>query len=154
MQPFRFKLFGPPRTKKTSSRIVAFGRPCYVCRKRPFQKIIPSEAFEEFEARSLTQSVVICAAIRALGISLPITEDVQVSALVYRDADRGDMTGFMQAIADVIQAPTENRKGMGIIRDDSQIASWDGTRLLIDRDRPRIEIEIKVIEPAQRELLT
>lgn len=38
------------------------------------------------------------------------------------------------------------RDGLGIIGDDSQIEHWDGTRLLVDRARPRIEVEVETLE--------
>jgi hypothetical protein len=149
----RFTIPTKPRTKKTSNRIVSFGKPCYSCKRRPFQKIIPSEAFEQMEAECMAYAPIIGSKLRAGGVSLPIADEVSVRALFFRDADRGDVTGYMQALADVLQEPNQNRKGMGIIRDDRQIVGWDGTRLLKDSVRPRIEVEISVIEPAQAELL-
>jgi hypothetical protein len=29
-----------------------------------------------------------------------------------------------------------------VLADDRQIASWDGSRLLIDRENPRVELEV------------
>jgi hypothetical protein len=46
-----------------------------------------------------------------------------------------------------------SRRGLGIIADDELIEHWDGTRLLLDKARPRIEIEINIIPPVQGELL-
>jgi hypothetical protein len=39
-------------------------------------------------------------------------------------------------------APKRSRTGLGLILDDKQIVSWDGSRLLIDRDRPRVELTL------------
>jgi hypothetical protein len=45
----------------------------------------------------------------------------------------------------------QSRQGLGIIMDDAQIKSTDGSRLLIDRDNPRVEITIEEFleEPVQ-----
>jgi hypothetical protein len=192
----RFTLGIAPRTKKTHSRIIGFGRPCGACGKKPLQKIAPSEQFAEFEEAALDEGRVLVPKLRAKGASLPITKPVHVKALFYRSAATGDVNGFQQALADVLQGErysiacpkckrgrtigmdtvqlgrfeleckgcghkwTANavqaklsRKGLGIIADDGLIAHWDGTRLMKDSARPRIEIEINVIEPAQGELL-
>lgn len=188
----RFALPVKPTTKKTSSRITGLGKPCHACGKRKIQRVMPSEQFEAFESAVLDEGAVIVPALRAKGASLPIMEPVHVRAMFYRDANRGDWSGFVQALADVLQGErytvacpkcergrkigfeivetgrfdleclgcghqwTGNatqaklsRRGLGIIGDDSQIVHWDGTRLLIDRERPRIEVEVIVIEPAQ-----
>lgn len=71
----------------------------------------------------------------------PIADDVEVTALVYRDAARGDLVGYLQAIGDVL-APY-NALAPRILVDDKQIRSWDGSRLLIDRDKPRVELLIR-----------
>ena len=44
------------------------------------------------------------------------------------------------------------RKGAGIIEDDVQIVSWDGSRLAKDAARPRIEVTVFVVEPEQAAL--
>lgn len=150
--PLRFTIFAIPRTKKTSSRLVGLGKKCFACGKRAHVKILPSEAFEVFEQTAVLQGMVLTGKIHALGQHLPIEGPVHVKALFYRDANRGDLTGYEQALADVLQAPTNRRKGIGIIRDDVQIKSWDGTRLLVDRENPRIEIEINRMDGEQGEL--
>jgi hypothetical protein len=63
----------------------------------------------------------------------PISRPVELRALVYRDADRGDLVGYLQAISDLLQAG-------GVIQDDRLIYSYDGSRLLLDRQRPRVEL--------------
>lgn len=199
MKQLRFTLLVRPATKKTGNRIVGMGKPCRSCGKRKFQRVLPSEQFEEFEASCLQIGAPIVAAIRGRlsdGATLPITKPVHVRALFYRDRGVGDWTGFTNALADVLQGErytvecpdcgrgrkigaetlqdgqfrleclgcgltwTGNaaqaklsRRGLGIIADDQLIKHWDGTRLLKDSARPRIEIEINVIEPDQGELL-
>jgi hypothetical protein len=192
LMTLRFALPIKPVTKKTSNRIAGLGKPCHACGKRKIQRVMPSEQFEAFESAVLDEGAVIIPALRSKGASLPITGPVHVRALFYRDADRGDVCGFQQALGDVLQGErytvacpncqrgrkigievvqtgrfdleclgcghgwTANatqaklsRRGLGIIADDSQIVHWDGTRLMIDRERPRIEVEVIVIEQAQ-----
>jgi hypothetical protein len=36
-----------------------------------------------------------------------------------------------------------------VVSDDRWIESWDGSRLLWDRERPRVEIELTAAEGAQ-----
>jgi len=60
---------------------------------------------------------------------------VHVKALFYRDADRGDLCGYQQAGGDALEAA-------GVVSNDKIIDSWDGSRRLIDRQNPRVEIEV------------
>ncbi len=115
-------LHGPPRTKKNSPRV--FGGVPH-----------PSAAFEEWNA--LVQPQLAIARARALE-PLPITTPVNARALFYRKALTGDACNFYQALADALQEG-------GIVKDDSLIVSWDGSRLLLDRANPRIIVSM---EPA------
>lgn len=45
--------------------------------------------------------------------------------------------------------PKRTRKGLGIISDDKLIQHWDGTRLLVDKANPRVELAISVIPTEQ-----
>lgn len=64
---------------------------------------------------------------------LPITTAVHVLAKVYREADQGDWCGYMQGIGDWMEHA-------GVLLNDRQIASWDGSRLYKDADNPRVEL--------------
>lgn len=143
-----FVVYGPPRTKKTSNRIYQVpkkgGRKCFGCGQwRPgesFTKIMPSEQYELWEADALSQMIGIKMKLGARGVRLPIAGLVSIEALIYRDADQGDVAGFHQAIGDMLQAA-------GVLLNDKQIEDWDGTRRLKDRANPRVEISILVVEP-------
>ncbi len=119
----RLTLFGPPRTKKTSNRLVVHqGR----------RKVIPSEAW--------------CAWRDAIAATNQIPEDVQLPdrpyrciALFFRQADVGDLVGYQQGLADVLEES-------GVISNDKWIRSWDGTRLLVDRACPRVELVLTPME--------
>lgn len=122
-----FTIVGPPRTKKTSQRILrAPGG-------RPF--VMPSKVSRAWGKDAIYQ----------LDRQKPhpkwpaIAGPVSVRALFYRDADRGDLTNYEQGVGDALQ-------GAGIIVNDKQIESWDGSRKLIDRANPRVEIFIEPME--------
>ena len=118
---------GPPRTKKTSNVMaLAGGR----------RIVLPSAAWRKWvKSAEITTNH---EAIGALYANGPILCPVSCRALFYRDARRGDLVGFMQGLADLL----EQRQ---ILENDRLIESWVGTRLLLDRARPRVEV---VIAPA------
>lgn len=125
MRPLRLVVPGIPRTKKNSGRIVPRGGQ---------HIILPSKAWESW-----------CKAVTPLlrgammGARLPpITRPLNCAALFYRDALRGDACGFYQGLADLLQHG-------GVVADDKYIVSWDGSRLLKDASRPRVELVLTPI---------
>ncbi len=139
---------GTPRTKKNSPQIVrAMGRAV----------LVPSKAYKGWFRDAMTYAGSIRAQLAAAGLELPITAEVSVAAVFYRDALRGDATGYYDGLADWLQAPRvrngrQTRNGAGIIDDDRQIRDWDGSRLLKDADNPRIEARITILEEPQGRL--
>lgn len=117
----------------------------------------PSEAYEQWFKDALWQAPEICRNLRRDGVQLPIKQPVNVCARFYRERLSGDACGFYQALGDWLQAPRDSktkpgkrsREGAGIIDDDSLIASWDGSLLLKDAVRPRVEVTISLIETGQ-----
>lgn len=67
-----------------------------------------------------------------------IQESVNCRALFYRDRNVGDAVGYYQALADALEDAR-------VIHDDYLIVSWDGSRLLKDCAKPRVEV---TLEPA------
>ena len=124
----RFTIYGAPRTKKTSNRAV------HVQGKL---RILPSKAHEVWYHNAVSQAYEIKAALRHQDVHLPITAQVSVRAIFYRQRNDGDRLNYEQALYDWLE-------GVGIIKNDRQIYSGDGTRLRVDRERPRIEVEIEV----------
>jgi len=99
-----FFIPGRPATKKTGQRIVKCGK---------FHKILPSEAYEVYEEYCL---------IWLKRIKERFTGKVKVSA-VYTMPDRRswpDLVGLMQATGDILERA-------GIIENDRDIVSWDGS---------------------------
>lgn len=127
----RLVLPGPPRTKKTSNRIINIPKKGG---GRGFSKILPSKAFCEWEDAVAPR---VAAAFRGAG-GEPIEVPVNCRAMIYRDADRGDAVGYYQGIADLLQTA-------GVLADDKWIVSWDGTRLDIDRKNPRVEVLLEEV---------
>ena len=145
-----FVIPGPPRTKKTSNRVISIPKKgahrCARCGHMPgFPKVLPSEAYEQWEAAAVLHCAIIKAALRSVGVELPITAPVSVDAQIYRDRNVGDVCGYQQAIGDMLQ-------DAGIISNDSQIEDWDGTRRRIDRESPRVEIWITMLEEGPQQL--
>ncbi len=140
---YTFTIMGAPRTKKTSNRIVRAGA---------FSKVLPSEAHEAWFKEAMSQAVLIQRFLRAQGLEQTIDHPVAVAAIFYRDRNVGDLCGYLQSLGDFMQAPKVlpsgkiSRNGAGIIGDDSQIVSWDGSRLRKDSVNPRIDVAVQVLE--------
>jgi len=116
--PVRFTITGmAPRTKKNSQRIM---------RKKdgtPF--VAPSQ-----QATTWAKQVYLV----PRPARLP-DRPWNCKALIYRDANRGDAVGYYQAVADLLEK-------LGVVSNDRWIVSWDGSRMLKDAARPRIEVEL------------
>ena len=148
--------FTAPATKKTSNRIVKFGK------NKEFTKILPSEKYEQWHDLCMLHRGRILSGLR--NVPLPLKCRVQVKASVYLAGDYGDLLGYEQAIADVLQAekwskakngkPSKMlRTGLGIIVDDVLIESWDGSRRYFPDPKPRVELIITTMEEAVQERL-
>jgi hypothetical protein len=115
---------------------------------------MPSEQYLEWHRLAMQQAPFICVQLVRAGFRLPISESVRVKALFYRETRVGDLTGYAQALGDWLQESKQRkgktvRVGAGIIRDDSQIESWDGSRRMHDKMRPRIEVTVEIIPGGQ-----
>ena len=124
---WKFTIAGAPRTKKTSNRLI----PAKAGRRAV---ILPSAAFAAWNRIAQME----LARVRSKLSGLPITVNVTVRAWFYREADTGDVAGFYQAIGDALE---EGR----IIGNDNLIRDWDGSRPMVDRDNPRVEVCITEI---------
>jgi len=113
---------GAPRTKKNSLRRLKRGKRVYT---------VGSEAHATWAEKAMWQ-------LRQQWREVPIAADVSVRALVYREKLTGDLVGYLQAIADVLEHAR-------VLNNDKQIVSWDGSRPLKDAARPRVEIQIEVL---------
>lgn len=115
-----------PKTKKNNQKIIRNPR------TRAYM-IVQSDAYKQYE--------------KDAGWFLkprhsPICVPVNVKCLFYRDSDRRcDLTNLLEAIDDILVH-------WRILADDNFhiIYSHDGSRVYIDRDKPRTEIVIEDIE--------
>lgn len=120
----KLTLYGDPRTKKNSARILSRAG-------RPF--VAPSKAFEDYQTACLWQ-------IRAP--PAPISARVNVRCVYYMATRRRvDLANLIEATTDILV------KASVLADDNSQIvAAHDGSRVELDRENPRVEIEIEEME--------
>lgn len=119
----------PPVTKKNSSQIVFAGAKCPVCKRGRLARLLPSKKYREYEEASMW----------CLQRKEPITTQVNVQCLFYMPtARRVDLVNLLEAACDVLVAA-------GVLADDNSkiIVSHDGSRVLLDREKPRTEIFVE-----------
>ena len=117
-------LFGDPRSKKNSQRLIRSGG-----RTIP----ITSAAYEQYRRDCLRQIT----GDMKQGISSPVNLQC-----VYYMATRRivDLVNLIEATCDILV-------DAGVILDDNSriVAAHDGSRVLYDKENPRVEIEIRRI---------
>lgn len=127
---------GAPRTKKNSLRRIRRGRKTFT---------VPSAAHEAWEAMAIPQLRHqwhrVCTEVDhqrgRVTYGGPWAGALNMRALVYRERDVGDLLNYLAAVSDALERA-------GVVLDDKLIVSVDGSRLAIDRKRPRVEIELTV----------
>ena len=122
-------LYGNPVTKKNSQRILykftKFGR------KTPF--IAPSKTYVDYETDCLRQ---------IKRPRSPISARVNVRCVYYmKTARRVDLANLIEATTDILVKAR-------VLEDDNSkiVAAHDGSRVELDREKPRVEIEIEEME--------
>ncbi|MEP6651798.1 MAG: hypothetical protein ABJA82_00475 [Myxococcales bacterium] len=116
-----FVILGPPRTKKTSNRIVtrkSDGR----------QFVIPSSANESWTKTAVLQ-------LRSQRQAAPLDTPVNLTAVVYREKNLGDLIGYLQAIADALETAQ-------VLTNDRLIVGFNGCRMTKDAANPRVELTV------------
>ncbi len=125
----KLTIIGSPRTKKNSQRIVQVkGRPVIIQSKNA----VGWEASAVAQMKSATRR-------DTQGMWLPAEGPVSLRALVYRDRKVGDLGNYLAAVCDALERA-------GVVENDRLIQSFDGSRLLVDKKNPRVEIEIEPFE--------
>lgn len=120
MTMLKITLFGEPRTKKNSQRIIRAG-------KRNI--VIPSKAYEEYENACLWQIA---------GKHKTLNAKMNLKCTYYlKQKRRVDLANLIEATQDILTAAFT-------ITDDNIdiIGGLDGCRVYIDKDNPRVEIEL------------
>jgi Holliday junction resolvase RusA-like endonuclease len=118
---------GSIRSKKNSKRPIKVGKPG----KKRFL-LVPSKAYDRWEK----------AARKAVKSQYPpmffMGETLHVEAHIYFKGRRPDLSGAFESIGDCLE---------GVVwGDDAQIESWDGSRLHHNKDNPRTEVKVSVID--------
>jgi Holliday junction resolvase RusA-like endonuclease len=116
-----FTLSGSIRSKKNSKQF-------YKIRGRRI--IVPSEAYKKWEGCARHELFIFKYQNKIECTFLP----VHITAIFYYSGPRPDLQGAMESLADCIQGV--------IIDNDKQIESWDGSRMVHDKDNPRTVVEI------------
>lgn len=118
-------LYGDPRTKKNSARILRTSSGA------PF--VAPSKAYTDYETDCLRQ---------IKRPHSPISARVNVRCVYYmKTARRVDLANLIEATTDILVKAH-------VLEDDNSkiVAAHDGSRVKIDRKQPRVEIEIEEME--------
>ena len=138
MKPLKITIPGNPVTKKNHSDFVTIpikgSTRCPTCKKfhKTMTRLLPSKAYTAYQAE----------AVGYLPVMPPIESPVNVKCLYYMENHRKvDLTNHIAATHDILVH-------YHILADDnaSIIVSVDGSRVLYDKDNPRVEIEITEVE--------
>ena len=130
----RYTVRGDPRTKKNSQMIAGSGRRCPVCKKFAKEWIRQGPAYNNYAEQAAWQ-------LRPKPKE-PISTPVNVRYLFYmKTRRRVDLVNLIEAMNDILVA-------RGILADDNAriIVSHDGSRVLYDKDLPRVEVEIEEVD--------
>lgn len=124
---FEYTIHGAPVTKKNSQQILINPKT-----KRPF--IMPSKQYKAYEA----------AALKELGKPKrpPLNCPLNVRCLYYMPTRRkADLCNLIEATCDILTRA-------GIIEDDNSsiVVSHDGSRVLYDKEDPRVEVLLEDAE--------
>ena len=117
-----------PRTKKNHMQLVTL--------KTGRQMLLPSRQYKEFEKEvvEVIDDLRMKECIPLTAIGYPIN----LKCIFYKEKDyKADLTGYLQAIQDALVKAK-------VIADDNHkvVESTDGSKVYLDRNNPRIEIEI------------
>lgn len=127
VQIMRFTIYGDPKTKKNSPRILWNKRT-----RRWF--VAPSAAYKAYERDCLAQL--------HGGHRLGLSEPMNLCAVYYMQTHRVvDLANLLSATCDILVAG-------GVIADDNSrvVATHDGSKVLYDKGNPRVEITIEEVD--------
>lgn len=131
----KYVILGDPRTKKNHQMIAGKGERCPICGKFKTQWIRQGKAHDKYAEKALWQ-------LRPCPGN-PIDYKVNVKCLFYMQTKREvDQLNLLATIDDLLV----NAK---ILKNDNSkiVHSHDGSRVLYDKNNPRVEITItKIVE--------
>lgn len=124
----KLTLYGDPRTKKNSARILKS--------RSGGRFVAPSKSYVDYETDCLRQ---------IKRPHSPISARVNVRCVYYmKTARRVDLANLIEATTDILVKAR-------VLEDDNSkiVAAHDGSRVELDREKPRVEIEIEEMEERQ-----
>ncbi len=122
----RFVILGPPRTKKNHQQI-------RINRRTGARFIAQADTARSWEEMAVLQLAAQFRKQSASGAAHASAKNLK--ALFYRERDTGDLGNFLSAACDALERA-------GIVVNDRLIRGFDGSRLLLDRENPRVELEL------------
>jgi Holliday junction resolvase RusA-like endonuclease len=126
----RFVIPGEPVTKKTNQRVFK--------RSGGGHFLVPSK-----KTVSWTALAIACIQHQwQSNIDVQWVGPIHVRALFYRSKNFSDLDNLCSAVGDALQRS-------GAIANDKLIHSWDGSRKLIDKLNPRVEVEVLSFEEGE-----
>ena len=130
--PLCYVIKGDPRTKKNSPQIFyRGGNICPLCKKGQTPFVAPSKAYKQYAQKALWQLMP--------KPKQPIERAVTVKCLFYMQTKRKvDLNNLLESICDILVAGN-------VLADDNSdiVVSHDGSRVLYDKNHPRMEIFIE-----------
>lgn len=129
-----FTILGNPITKKNSQRIIKVKLKNGKC----FHKIMPSKAFEKYEKECKPHMP---------KVNEPISVPVNLKCIYYMKAKRAvDLLNLLEGTADILV-------DYGILADDNRdiVYSTDGSKVLYDKENPRVEVGITALKESEVE---
>lgn len=121
----KLTLYGRPITKKNSSRIIQ-------CKGHPM--LLPSKQYSQYEKDCIRQIIG--------DKKQAINTAINLKCVYYMPTKhRVDLVNLLEGTCDILVKAN-------VLEDDNVniIKSHDGSRVLYDKDNPRVEIEIREIE--------
>lgn len=128
---FTFTILGPPKTKKNSQRILRNRKT-----GRPF--VAQSVQQKTWARAAVMQLRAQWHQLQIIRIGSVISAPVNMCAVVYRERATGDLLNYLAAVSDALEAA-------GVIANDRQVVSVDGSRMDKDAANPRVEVEVTVL---------
>ena len=120
----KITLIGRPYTKKNSPRIIT----------KPYPRLLPSKNFVQYEKDCIRQITG--------KYKQKIDYPINLKCVYYMPTrHRVDLVNLLEATCDILVTA-------GVLEDDNAkiVKSHDGSRVLYDKERPRVEIEIEELE--------
>jgi len=131
----RITLPGNIRSKKNSKRLISIPIKGSNGKTRPMS--LSSTVYLEWERvarEAATEQLVLCSRLFHNFGKLPLDCPVSVKAVAYCKGVLPDLSGMLESVGDCLQ---------GVVwKDDKQIVSWDGSRVIRDKEHQRTEIEV------------